>query len=231
MTANVPQSSRLLLFAVCRCLAVPQKLSTAFRSASCERPRLDEPRSGLIAVLRLAFGLYLQRRELGIGRVNDLERAMETPDRIGEGRGVLRDRCRDPGVSELQEESLRACYPLPHHDRGSRARQHVRHGSADHYRQRWRSGLGPGALRVMASASPSIRVSAAMVTRWRVPFGLPLGFSRLSFLRRAGPSPLEEQPSEQTGERLHCEAPRWRRSRRRGDADWRQASSRPARRP
>src|SRR5215217_7473911 len=36
---------------------------------------------------------------------DNLGRAMETTDRIGEGLGVLRDRCRDPGVSELQEES------------------------------------------------------------------------------------------------------------------------------
>ena len=30
---------------------------------------------------------------------------MESIDRIGESGGVLRDRCRDPGMSELQEES------------------------------------------------------------------------------------------------------------------------------
>ena len=30
---------------------------------------------------------------------------MELTDRIGESGGVLRDRCRDPGMSELQEES------------------------------------------------------------------------------------------------------------------------------
>ncbi len=30
---------------------------------------------------------------------------MESSDRIGEGGGVLRYRCRDPGMSELQEES------------------------------------------------------------------------------------------------------------------------------
>src|SRR5215217_3712259 len=36
---------------------------------------------------------------------DDLEGAMESTDRIAEGRGVLRDRCRDPGMSELQQES------------------------------------------------------------------------------------------------------------------------------
>ena len=43
---------------------------------------------------------------------DNLERAMETTDRIREGLGVLRDRCRDPGVSELQEESA----PRPKED-------------------------------------------------------------------------------------------------------------------
>src|SRR5829696_5069508 len=36
---------------------------------------------------------------------DDLKRAMESINRIGESGGVLRDRCRDPRVSELQEES------------------------------------------------------------------------------------------------------------------------------
>ena len=43
---------------------------------------------------------------------DDLKRAMESSDRIGEGGGVLRDRCRDPGMSELQEESA----PRPKED-------------------------------------------------------------------------------------------------------------------
>src|SRR5829696_8570039 len=33
----------------------------------CERAGVDDPRSGLIPVLRLAFGLYLQRVELDTG--------------------------------------------------------------------------------------------------------------------------------------------------------------------
>ena len=37
---------------------------------------------------------------------------MESSDRIGEGGGVLRYRCRDPGMSELQEESA----PRPKED-------------------------------------------------------------------------------------------------------------------
>ena len=50
------------------CFAVPKKLSTAVLfGIGGDKPGVDDPRNGLIPVLRLAFGLYLQRRELDKG--------------------------------------------------------------------------------------------------------------------------------------------------------------------
>jgi hypothetical protein len=54
-----------LLLGVADAGSFPQTLSTMFRSAGGEGPDLDDPIRGLIPVLWLAFGLYLQRRELG----------------------------------------------------------------------------------------------------------------------------------------------------------------------
>jgi hypothetical protein len=61
---------------------------------------------------------------------------MESTDRIREGRRVLRDRGRDPGVSELQEESA----PRPKEDK--RLSVHLPDGRA-----RTKNSLGgPGRL-------------------------------------------------------------------------------------
>jgi len=57
-----------LLLGPLPCFAVPEKLSTAVLfGIGGDKPDVDDPRSGLIPVLRLAFGLYLQRRELDKG--------------------------------------------------------------------------------------------------------------------------------------------------------------------
>jgi len=56
-----------LLLGPLPCFAVPEKLSTAVLfGIGGEKPGVDDPRSGLIPVLRLAFGLYLQRGGLAL---------------------------------------------------------------------------------------------------------------------------------------------------------------------
>ena len=61
MTSSNPQVSYLLLLGACRrFVGVPFGIGA-------ERPGVDDRRRDLIPVLRLAFGLYLQRRELDKG--------------------------------------------------------------------------------------------------------------------------------------------------------------------
>src|SRR5829696_10447127 len=103
------------------CLALADALSTSVRHW-CGKAGVDDPRSGLIPVLRLAFGLYLQRRELDKGAGGD-EAAPWLRSQVS--RSGAAERPNDSLVRLLWVRILRKVRSLPRSSRAKACRRLV----------------------------------------------------------------------------------------------------------